>query len=64
MLHFHELAQDTSDAPIVADLKCVVPVPSGFDRIAIATAADRKQLVKEVSARCEILLAKCAAKRA
>ena len=63
MLHFHELEQGASDASIVADLKCVVPVPSGFDRMPIANAADKKWLIKEVTARCEILLSPRTVKR-
>ncbi len=62
MLHFHELDQGASNASIVADLKCVVPVPSGFDRMTIANAADKKRLIKAVTARCKILLAPPAAK--
>ena len=62
MLHFHETEHGTSDATIVADLKCVVPVPSGFDRMTIANAADKKRLIKAVTARCETLLAPRAVK--
>ena len=52
-----------SDASIVADLKCVDPVPSGFDRMPIANATDKKRLIKEVTVRCEILIAPKVAKR-
>ena len=58
MLHFHE----TSDG-VVADLKCVTPVPSGFDRMKITSATDRRKLIKEVAARCAALAAGQAMKR-
>ena len=57
MLHFHE----TSDG-VVADLKCVTPFPSGFDRMKITTASDRKKLINEVTARCAALAARPAVK--
>ena len=63
MLHFHEVDRGDSGELIVADLKCVVPEPSGFDRMTVANAVDKKRLIKEVTARCEILLAHRAAKR-
>ena len=58
MLHFHE----TSDG-VVADLKCVAPVPSGFDRMKMSSATDRQKLIKEVAARCAVLAAGQAMKR-
>ena len=58
MLHFHETEQG-----IVADLKCVVPVSSGFDRLETSSAAARKKLIKEVAARCTLLAARTTAKR-
>ena len=64
MLHFHEAEQGGGDVCIVADVKCVLPVPSGFDRMTIVTAADKKRLIKAVTARCEILLVNHAVKRA
>ena len=64
MLHFHEVDADGNGMSIVADLKCVVPVPSGFERMTIANAADKKRLIKEVTARCEFLLDRRTVKRA
>jgi len=57
VLHFHQVGVGGSGESIVADLKCVVPEPSGFDRMTIANAADKKRPIKEVTARCELLLA-------
>jgi hypothetical protein len=50
MLHFHE-----TKLGIVADLKCVVPVLAGFDRLQTGSAADRRKIVKEAVARCALL---------
>ena len=58
MLHFHNTAQG-----LVADLKCVVPTLSGFDRMNISTEAAQKKLVKEAASRCAILAAARPAKR-
>jgi hypothetical protein len=63
MLHFHEAPRDENVESLVADLKCVVPEPSGFDRMTIAGAADKQRLIKEVTVRCESLLAPPAVKR-
>ena len=53
MLHFHE-----TELGIVADLKCVAPVPAGFDRLETGSAADQRKLIREATARCELLAAK------
>ncbi len=58
MLHFHE----SSDG-VVADLKCVTPIPSGFDRMKITSVAGRQKLIREVTARCAALAATHAVKR-
>jgi hypothetical protein len=58
MLHIHE----TSDG-VVADLKGVTSVASGFDRMKIASATGRRKLVNEVTARCAALAGKHAVKR-
>ena len=47
MLHFHE-----DETGIVADLKCVTPVPAGFDRFPANSASERRTLLKETVARC------------
>ena len=64
MLHFLEVDAGGNGTSNVADLKCVVPVPAGFDRMTIANAADKKRLIKEVTARCEFLLDRRTVKRA
>ena len=64
MLHFHEATPGSDGDSIVADLKCVVRVPAGFDRMIISNAAAKDRLIKEVIARCEIVLAPRGAKRA
>jgi hypothetical protein len=58
MLHFHETADG-----VVADLKCVTPIPSGFDRMKITSASDRQKLIKAVTARCAALTARHSVKR-
>ena len=58
LLHFHETEQG-----VVADLKRIVPVPSGFDRLETSSAAARKKLIKEVATRCTLLAARTTAKR-
>ena len=58
MLHFHETPEG-----VVAELKCVVPVLSGFDRLKTGTVTDRRRLVKEVAARCSLLAARSSTKR-
>ena len=50
MLHFHE-----TDQGIVADLKCVAPAVSGFDRLDAGSEGARKTLLAEAAKRCRVL---------
>ncbi len=47
MLHFHETAEG-----IVADLKCVFPVPGEFDRFDANSEREKSKLLAETRLRC------------
>lgn len=50
MLHFHE-----TEGGIIADLKCVLPRPGGFDRFDANSEGARRKLLAEARLRCRQL---------